>query len=321
MSEIPFVKLLGDELERAARRAGARGRRPHRIAIFAAAGALLVSGTALATGLFSEDAERQATSGIVCVEGADPRKADISVLSHDGTESPVATCRRILAEAGAAPHQLVACSAGGHVTVIWGEDAATACKAAGVQPLAADYEPSRARTAKLEREILAIEDASGDCIAPADLAGEIQRLLERSGWVGWQAEVRNDIASGPCGVASSRGGDGRRRVSDLDAADNTMTITGGPSRRVGELLFSEVTPMLAASGEQCFTFADLSKQMERPFIRKGVTVSFKRTTLPAGAELDDTDGRATRYQAGCAVIGGGASGPTADSALIEILAR
>ena len=74
MSQIPFVNQLGDELERAAERAqpgaSAAGRR-RRLGLLAVGAALLVSGSAIAGGLFSGEAEHQATASVACYDGAD----------------------------------------------------------------------------------------------------------------------------------------------------------------------------------------------------------------------------------------------------------
>jgi len=328
MSQIPFVELLGDELARAAQRQAASGhgraRRKHRAAIFAAVGVLVVSGTALATGLFSEEVERQAAGGIVCAHGADPRGADISVVAPAGIEDPVDVCRRVLTAEGEDPGPLVACGRRGHVTVIQGRGAA-ACVAAESAPLDPRYARSRARTARLERDIMAIED-SADCMSPTELARRVQVLLERSGWAGWTAAVRPDLGSGPCGSVSSFVGDGRRDASGaIDAERDQVIVTPGASRRLTSLLHSSDHSLLpglfADSGARCHTIKSLSAHARRAFAAEHVSVSIHRTSLQPGVELDDADGRATRYRAGCAVIAGAAPGTAPETVVIDILSK
>ena len=184
MSQIPFVKQLGDELERAAERARRQPRRSwrrRRVGLLAATGAVLVSGTALATGLLSGDVERQAVGHVACYDGADPKFAgSVAVVPPTaGTAhaSPTEMCRRELRLNGRPVPPLVACANEAAVAVIPGRGPG-ACEAAGFAPLDRGYAPARARAARLERRILAIEK-SADCIPPRDLVRRVQRLLDR----------------------------------------------------------------------------------------------------------------------------------------------
>jgi hypothetical protein len=242
MSEIPFVNQLGDELERAAERAQRRPARParqRRLGLFAVAGALLVSGTALGAGLLSGDVEKQATAAIACYDGADPDfSGSVAVVPHEAgaaVPDPVALCRRELALAGQPERALVACGDEGSVAVIPGRSRA-ACTDAGFGPLDPAYGSARKRAAKLERRILAIE-TSADCIAPDELVRRVERLLDRSGWTGWTAEVNPGLGAGPCGSVSGIGGDGRRYIAgSLDADGRRVFVGRGASRRITDLL-------------------------------------------------------------------------------------
>ncbi len=330
MSQIPFVKLLGDELERAAERARLEPKRPwrrRRLGLFALAGALLVSGTAVATGLFSGDVERQAITHIACYDGADPDfSGSVAVIPPEAgsaNASPADLCRRELGLAGQPVPPLVACAREGRVAVSPGRGPA-ACAAAGFAPLDRGYVPARARAARLERRILAIE-ASADCIAPGELALRVQRLLGRTGWTGWTARVRSD-GGGPCGSVSVLGGDGRRYIAGLlDADARLVPISRGAGRRITDLLHSAdrslLVSLFAESGASCFSFERLARRVRQVFGAKGVEVSARRTVVPRGTALDDEDGRWTRYRAGCAVIAAGEPGPTRDSAVIDLFQR
>ena len=87
---IPFVQALGDELERAI--AARRRRVRRRIAFGAVSFAVLASGVAAASGVFSASPDQLATSGIGCYSKADLEHADVTVLSVNASD-PVEACR------------------------------------------------------------------------------------------------------------------------------------------------------------------------------------------------------------------------------------
>lgn len=331
MSQIPFVKQLGDELERAAERVQRQPKRPwqsRRLGLFAVAGALLVSGTALAAGLLSGDVERQAIEQVACYDGADSNfSGSVAVMAPEAgiaNTSPVELCRRKLGLNGQPVPPLVACANEAAVAVIPGRGPA-ACTAAGFAPLDRGYAAARARAARLERRILAIE-TSADCIPPDDMARRVQRLLDRSGWAGWTARVRSGPGEGQCGSVSIIGGDGRRYIAGLlDADTRRVSVVRGSARRVTDLLHSAerslLVPLFAASGARCFTYDALVDRIEHVFAAKGIDASVYRTPHPRSSALDDEDGRWTRYQSGCAVIAGGAPGATPDAAVIQVFQK
>jgi hypothetical protein len=322
MSEIPYVNRLGDELERAIRRP-ARSPRRRRLGLLALAGALLVSGSALAAGLLSGDVEMQAAAQIACYDGADPDfSGSVAVVPPEAgsaTASPVELCRRALDPAHRGM-SLVACGKEGSVSVIPGRRPSD-CAAAGFAPLDPAYARARARLARLERRILAIETSS-DCIARDELVRRIQRLLDRTGWTGWTAETYR-LGDGPCGTVSGLGGDGRRYISHgLDAIGHRVLVARAAPRRVTDLLYSAerslLAPLFAESGAECFTFGDFRERVQEVFAAKGLSASVRRTTMPRGTSLGDEDGRWTRYKQGCAVLAGGEPGDDPDSVTIEV---
>ena len=331
MSDIPFVNLLGDELERAAertRRRPAWSLRRRRLGLFAVAGALLVSGTALATGLLSGDVEQQATAAIACYDGADPDfSGSVAVVPPEAGSapvSPVELCRHELGLGGRAVPPLVACGDEGTVAVIPGHGP-SACTDAGFGPLDPAYRSARARVTRLEREIVAIEQ-SADCIPPDDLARRVQHLLDRSGWTGWTAEVRNDLGDGPCGTVSAIGGDGRRYITGgMDADGRRIFVAHEAPRRVADLLYSADRSLLAAlfveSGAKCFTFDAFRKHVEEVFSSNGLDATVTQTSVPRGTALDDDDGRWTRYKQGCTVLAGGSPGADRNSVEIEAFVK
>ena len=335
MSEIPFVNLLGDELERAAVGAQRQPRQPwrtRRFGLFAVAGALLVSGTALAAGLFVGDAEHQAAAAVACYDGADPdfsgSGAVMSPEAGSAAASPVELCRRALDP----NHQvgpLVACATPGSVAVIPGRNPAD-CAAAGFAPLDPAYRSARVRVARVERDILALE-ASADCIAPGELVRRVQQLLDRSGWSGWTVRLREALdadprADAPCGSVSAIGGDGRRYIFWDPTDDNQRVFVSRVApRRITDLLYSAdrslLVPLFAESGTRCFTFDAFRDRAEQVFGAEGLEVALRRTTVPRGTALDDDDGRWTRYQAGCAILAGGEPGPDAHSATLRVFMK
>jgi hypothetical protein len=331
MSEIPFVNQLGDELERAAERAllrPDRRRRRRRLGLFAVAGALLVSGSALAAGLLSGDVAKQATNAVACYDGAGQDfSRSVAVVPPEAgsaSASPVELCRRELALANQPERALVACGTQGSVAVIPGQRPSD-CTAAGFAPLDGAYGAARERVAGLERQILALERSS-DCIAPAELARRVQRLLDRSGWTGWTASVNGGLGDGPCGSVSTLGGDGRRYLAgSLDADGRRIFVFRGAPRRTTDLLYSAqrslLAPLFAESGATCFSFGELAERARDVFAANGLTVRVTRGSVPRGTALDDEDGRWSRYQAGCAVLAGGEPGDDPHSVVLEFFVK
>jgi hypothetical protein len=325
------VNRLGDELEHAAERAQPshqRQWRRRRLGLLAVGAALLVSGSAVAGGLFSGEAEHQATASVACYDGAGgdfQRSVAVVPPEAGSTEaSPVALCRRELGLAGQDVRPLVACGTPASVAVIPGRSRSD-CAAAGFAPLDRDYASARRRVAQLEREVLQIE-SSADCIAPQELVRRVQQLLDRSRWTGWTVRVNRGLGRGPCGSVSSLGGDGQRYISGaLDADTQQVLVSRTASRRLVDLLHSAdhslLVPLFDESGAQCFSFDGFVDRVRQVFGAHGVDVAVRRATVPAGTALDDDDGRWTRYKAGCAVLAGGEPAAEPDSVAIEIFQR
>jgi hypothetical protein len=327
MSEIPFVELLGDELESAARRAATAPapRRRRRFVVFGLAGALVLSGTAAATGVFSGADEQRAALPVSCYAQADSKVGPVIVDSAPetteiGALSAVAVCRRDLARAGKPVARLVACAGPANVAVVPGRAAAD-CTAAGFAGLSAGYARARGRTEQLEHEILRIE-ASADCIAPAEIARQLQALLDRLGWSGWTTQLHGP-ADRPCGTVSSLGGGGQRSFGgSLDAAGRHVLISRTASRRLTDLLFSRsgmMAPLFDASGARCFTVEALRAHVDRVFGAKGVHAALRARSFafPRGSTLSDVDGRMTRYRQGCAIVSDAEPGSDDRSVVID----
>jgi hypothetical protein len=325
MSEIPFVNQLGDELERAAKRAvaGAGRRRRRRLGLLAVAGALAISGSALAGGLLSGDAEEQAAADVACYDGGDPDFEGSVALVPRPPASPQVSPEDVCRRAGLAG-PLVACADENGVAVIPGRDPSR-CEAAGFAPLGPAYYGARDRVARLERGIMAIED-SADCITPQELMRRVQRLLDSTGWTGWSTRLSRMAGGGPCATISYIAGDGRRYISLLPGArPRTLRVVRSGPRRITELLYSAertlLGPLFAESGATCFTFDGLRERIGEVFAAKGVDASVRRIAFPRNAALDDEDGRWTRYLAGCAIVAAGGGGATPDSVVIDVFQK
>ncbi len=310
MSEIPFVKALGDEIERAAaaRIASRRGRIRRRLAVGGLGLAIAATGVAAASGVFSTP-EQLASSGVACYDRPS-LDGGASVLSA-GALSPVDACRRVIDTDRA----LVACRAPEHVAVLPGGP--RLCERLGLEPLPAEYARARAQVLELERA-LAMLEASADCIPVHDFEERAQRVLDRLGWTGWRVEVRDDLGRGPCGSALAMGGDGSRSIDGSLAQDaHHLIVTPGPSRSTLDLLFTPASPavrVMDASGERCYSVAGLEQLVHDRLPAGDRALTFTVGSRPA--ETDIVGPRGDRLDEGCAVIVGFV--PSGDDLGIEV---
>jgi hypothetical protein len=230
MSEIPFVKSLGDAIERSAaeRIAGRRRRIRRRLTIGVLGFAVAATGVAAASGVFSTP-EQLASNSLACYDRASLNR-NVTVLSA-GDLTPIEACRRVLKTE--AP--LVACADQG-VHVFPGGPGT--CEKLGMEPLPAEYTAARQRFNALAREVMALEKRT-DCLPPREFARRVQGILDRSEWKGWRTWLRLDVEDGPCGTASGQGGDGRRTLEgSLDADGRRVMIVGSAPRSTMDLLYS-----------------------------------------------------------------------------------
>jgi len=310
MSEIPFVKALGDAIEQAAatRIAGRRGRIRRRLTIGVLGFAVAATGVAAASGVFSSATPEQlATSGIGCYSRADLEHSDVAVLST-GAASPVEACRRVMHTEG----PLVAC--GGPAVMVFPGGPGT-CEKLGLQPLPAEYDAARKRVNRLARRIEAIE-TSVDCWDPRDLARRVQTLLDGlPGWRGWRTKVSRSPADGPCGTISYAGGDGSRSIDGVvDVRTRTVIITLTAARSTLDLL-DRVADLADASIERCYDRAGVEALARERLAASGRTVTFRVEHLDGGSVQRFQD----RIDEGCSVIVG--FGSAADGYGIEVAIR
>jgi hypothetical protein len=320
MSEIPFVNRLGDAIQAAITnpRVAARHRfGPRRRLGLLAVAALLLGGGAAAARILGTP-EELATSSIACqLEGSS------TGIVWAGDWSPLEVCAQEYRAAGKPVPPLVACVDGRSVVVLPGRGL-EACGRRGLAPLPPEYAPARAKVAKLERDILALEAAT-DCVAPGKLAAQVQRLLDRSGWRGWTTWPRPDVSPGPCGSVSGLGGGGDRSISgSLDYDGHRVMIFGGPPRALDDLLYGRETRLAGAlmdeSGQRCYTLDELRDHVRRRVEATGRSVTFEVRQREPDGEL--MDARQQRYQAGCAiVVGVGPAGDAGPDVVARILSK
>jgi hypothetical protein len=311
MSEIPFVNALGDAIERsAAERIATRRRRIRRRLTLGVLGfAVVASGAAAATGVFSASPDELATSGIGCYAKADLEHSDVTVLTVDAPD-PVEACRRKAGMSG----PLVAC-AGAAVAVFPGGPGT--CEKLGLPPLGAEYHAARAKVLRLQRKIAALE-APNDCWRPKELAARVQALLERMpAWRGYRTRVADPMGDGPCGMVTHSDGMGGRSIdATVNPDELEVIVISGPARSTDDLLNSpRLVGLAQESAERCLDDAG-AEALAREAIEAPdhpVTVAFEhfdgKSVEPLQSRLDE----------GCSVIAG--IGTTDDGFGIKVTIR
>jgi hypothetical protein len=303
MSEIPFVDMLGDAIADATagsapvRRPWARRRM---VVVLVTAAALVV--TAVAAAQVLSGPERLATQSVACYSSAD-LGSDSTTILWSGDSSPVAACAQALRSEGRQLPDMVACQSQSSVAVIPGSGAG-ACSDAGLEPLAAGYADAQQKTAQLQSDVLALE-GTADCIAPSELATQVQAVLIRDGWDGWTTVLRTDVGSGPCGSVTGLGGDGRRTLSgSLDADTRTVMVTSSPPRSTMTLLYGSggLAPALEdESATRCFSLDGARAMVTSRVDATGRTVAFVVNPAESvGAQY--AGGRARLLDEGCALV-------------------
>jgi hypothetical protein len=297
MSEIPFVRRLGDALESAAaaRLATRRRRIRRRLGGGALGLAIAASGVAAASGILSGTPEQLAVNSVACFDQLSPDHG--ATVVSTGTDSPIETCARILGT----DRPLTACAYEGAVAVFPARDA---CRRLGLPPVPPGYDTARARFNALHRDIVALE-TSADCIPPDELARRAQSLLDRRGWEGWRAVVRDDVSRGPCASITGLGGDGRRTLEGALFADQReLNVFPGASRSLVDLLYSEgklAGRLMDASGARCYDRAGLEAMVRKRVARTGRRLSVYRSE-PLREGVSISDARGQRLREGCAIV-------------------
>jgi hypothetical protein len=304
---IPFVQALGDELERAI--AARRRRVRRRIGLGAVSFAILATGVAAASGVFTASPDELATSGISCYSKADLEHSDVSVLSVNATD-PVEACRSMAGLRGPA----VACAEAA-VIVLPGPPGT--CERLGLRPLGPEYDAARAKVLKLHDRIDAIE-LTDDCWPPDALAARIQRLLDRTpAWRGYRTRVAAPMGDGPCGTITHSDGMGGRSIDATVNPDaREVIVISGPARSTDDLIYSaRVVGLAHESAERCLDDAG-AEALAREAIESPehpVTVTFEHFDGESAEPLQ------SRIDEGCSVIAG--IGTADDGFGIEVVIR
>jgi hypothetical protein len=313
MSEIPFVKALGDEIERSAaeRIASRRRRMRRRITLGALGFAVAATGVAAASGVLWNSPEQLASTGIACYEKP-TFDVGASVLST-GDETPLQTCRRVLKTD--AP--LVAC-AGEGVHVFPGGPGT--CRKLGLRPLPAAYTTARAKVVALERAVTEIERSG--CVPIDEFARRVQALLDRTpGWEGWKVDVREDIADGPCGTVTAPGGDGSRSIDGmLNGEKRTVIVFETLPRELEDLLYSPhglVSRLQDASSERCYDIAELEDIARARLAAAHLPLTFS-VTAPPSADIEIEGAQGDRFAEGCPIIVGVTARDNGRELVVEI---
>ena len=303
MSEIPFVNRLGDAIETAiSQPERARRRRRRRRFGGLAVAILLVGAGGVTVAEIFDDPEKLATGQVACYSEATFEPEMASMQSGAGRE-PTELCAELLHT----KEPLVACvREEGFVTVFPGPP--DTCARLGLKPLPEGYDAARRKVARL-RDAVARIARSADCIPPANLAGRLQRVLEREGWRGWRAVVAR--GRGPCGHTDDIG-------SALDERRRLLRIRRGEARSLERLVDRTHARLLNGSGDRCYTLAALQARVRRELATVERPIEFRLDTrpLPRYHELLPPS-RHRRFQAGCAVIESIAAAPAA----IEVTIR
>jgi hypothetical protein len=303
VSEIPFIDTLGDAIADAIATAPPVRRRwsgRRLVVLVVTAAALLV--TAVAAAQMLSGPEQLATQSIGCYSSADLGSGSTTIL-WSGDSSPVAACAQAQRSEGRPVPDMVACQSQSSVAVIPGSGA-VACTDAGLEPLPAGYADAQQKTAQLQIDVLALE-RSADCIAPSELATQVQALLVRDGWDGWTTNVRTDVGSGPCGSVSGLGGDGLRTLSgSLDADTKTVMVASAPPRSTMTLLYGSggLAPAIEdESATRCFTLDGVRSLVTGRADAAGRSVSFV-VNPPETAGAGYVGDRARLLDEGCALV-------------------
>jgi hypothetical protein len=296
MSEIPFVKALGDEIERSAaeRIATRRKRIRRRLTIGGLGFAIAATGVAAASGVFSSP-ESLANNGVACFDRAALNR-NVTVLAP-GDQTPIEACRAVLKTD--AP--LVAC-ADEAVHVFPGGPGT--CEKLGMAPLPPDYEAARQRVNAFGRAVTALEHRVG-CLPPREFAERVQRILDRTpGWEGWSVDVREDLAEGPCSSVTAPAGDGSRSIAGtLSADERKIFVIGRLPRALENLLYSAdglAGQLMDASGERCYDIAGLEDLARERLARADLPLSFSVSAPRPESEIEGA--RGDRLAEGCPVI-------------------
>ncbi len=325
MSEIRYVNLLGDALERQARAAltaaPRRRRTRKRVQIALIAAALIAGAVASADALFTTDVGTElATNGIACYEPG----GNLTEINNVGGD-PRAQCAKVLGK-GWTASRLVSCmETAGHndaLVAVYPAYHALECQRHGLAPLPASFGQAQARVAALGRALVAVE-RSADCVPVSEFARRAQAALDRLGWHGWSVRVERPVRTyGTCGGLREGSAGAPSISSSLEVAGRTLNVLTLPPRSAIDGERSIWRSLDAASGHGCLTLTALERDARSQASAHGLMAAFAVTRQPRFEELGD--GRESSYRNGCAVMASvelGASPQRLDILVYELRGR
>lgn len=322
MSQIPFVNQLGQAIETAISpesmpslslrglgrwRPRRRGLLPHRRASLLLA-ALVIGGGAVAVAETLQSSTALVTGGIVCYAGTG---TGASVQMYANVEAngrtPGAACADVfrmdgpsaLAQPGV---RLTACAdPHGFVAVFRSTGATNQCRRQGMSPLQShSYALAQSR---VDRLVAALDGlgASHACIASSTLVPDVQRVLDRLGWVGWRPELQaRPAGSRGCAMFLGTGSSFSDPTASLDAAHRVVWISLGPIPALLTLTGPLDLSLLRASGRHCYSLAGARALVRRSLASARAEIRFALTQEPAGGGWAYAQ---RAYDRGCTIVG------------------
>jgi hypothetical protein len=309
MSEIPFIKELGDALDTAMATSGrgsdAHLRRPRRflrprrrLALALIGLTVIVAGGAAADSLLLGSSQRLAAGTVNCFFTTHGKAISLKTPGAgdepSNGKSPIAVCRRwygLNAHTGrnAADVKLVACRQAPTVVAVFvASGRADQCQSLGLAPLPRTY-PAGAASVRMLIHALVTLQHEHDCVSPTALAGEVRATLKRLRFAGWRptlppthpsAYVYPSGTGGACGELVSN--PPSSSVS-LNARQRTVMISTGPPNSIARLLNHVSYELYTHTYEHCFTSTSVRALVRRAFAASPLRARFATTeAFPSG---------------------------------------
>jgi hypothetical protein len=326
MSEIPFIKALGDALDTAmatSTRDSARSRRPlrflrprRRLALALIGLAVIVAGGATADSLLLGSSQRLAAGTVNCFFTTHGKAISLKTPGAGGEpsngKSPIAVCRRwygLNAHTGrnAADVKFVACRQAPTVVAVFvASGRANQCQSLGLAPLPQTY-PAGATSIRTLIRALATLQHEHDCVSPTALAGEVRATLKRLGFASWRAAVppahppidakipgHAKIPYAQLEPPSGTGGTCGELVSNppsssvsLNARKRAVMISTGPPNSIARLLNHVSYELYTRTYEHCFTSTSVRALVLRAFAASPLRPRFATTAaFPPGVKYE-----------------------------------
>lgn len=327
MSDIIFVSRLGDTFEQtlAPQITPARRRRrlPHWLSRRIAVGlSVLVvgGGAATAATLIDQGTTTLVAHGLSCMSGTNNDVDGAYNVTQNGA-SPTDACATLI---GVPAARLVACANTKAGVVVYKSDGnPNQCQSLGLTPLPTDYTAAVGQVHALERA-LTTDYNKTDCMTPQQLAQDADSDLQRLGFVGWHAVIDTSSAAGaeyagPCGEFPATGASISTADAALDASNHTVMIEIGATRSVLHLAEHTDGPMLAASGQRCYTLATAQQLVHNTLnAAAGHTIPVKFAVAQEPPNTQTIDARQHYYDQGCTIVAGFGTGSDGQTFLVVL---